>query len=57
MQVRNVEQVMSTLGTAVPEQVDFDIPELCNGESVIFELTDSTRLTTSSTAWGMIFTV
>ena len=22
---------MSTLGTAVPEQVDFDIPELCNG--------------------------
>ena len=42
LQVRKVEQVMSTLGTAVPEQVDFDIPELCNGESVIFELTDST---------------
>lgn len=32
LQVRKVEQVMSTLGTAVPEQVDFDIPELCNGE-------------------------
>ena len=42
LQVRKVEQVMSTLGTAVPEQVDVDIPELCNGESVIFELTDST---------------
>lgn len=42
LQVRKVEQVMSTLGTAVPEQVDFDIPELCSGESVIFELMDST---------------
>lgn len=42
LQVRKVEQVMSTLGTAVPEQVDFDIPELCSGESVIFEMTDST---------------
>ena len=30
LQVRKVEQVMSTLGTAVPEQVDFDIPELCS---------------------------
>lgn len=42
LQVRKVEQVMSTLGTAVPEQVDFDIPELCSGESVIFEMMDST---------------
>lgn len=42
LQVRKVEQVMSTLGTAVPEQVDFDILELCSGESVIFEMTDST---------------
>lgn len=42
LQVRKVEQVMSTLGTAVPEQVNFDIPELCSGESVIFEMTDST---------------
>lgn len=41
LQVRKVEQVMSTLGTAVPEQVDFDILELCSGESVIFEMTDS----------------
>ncbi len=44
LQVRKVEQVMSTLGTAVPEQVDFDIPELCSGESVIFEMTDSTAV-------------
>lgn len=42
LQMRKVEQVMSTLGTAVPEQVNFDIPELCSGESVIFEMTDST---------------
>ena len=42
LQVRKVEQVMSTLGTAVPEQVDFDIPELCSWESVIFEMMDST---------------
>lgn len=41
LQVRKVEQVMSTLGTAVPEQVDFDILELCSGKSVIFEMTDS----------------
>ncbi len=31
LQVRKVEQVMSTLGTAVPEQVNFDIPDFAEG--------------------------
>ena len=34
-------RLLIAAAAAVPEQVDFDILELCSGESVIFEMTDS----------------